>query len=71
MPLTPKKLAANNRYLAARYETISIKTKRTDRMNDLLDLAATRAGTSKRDYILSVLLAKLEADGISIKDLDE
>ena len=71
MPLTPKKLATNNRYLAARYEIVSIKTKRTDRINDLLDLAATRAGTSKRGYIISALLAKLEADGVSIKDLDE
>ena len=71
MPLTPKKLAANNRYLAARYEIVSIKTKRTDRMNDLLDLAARRAGTSKREYIISALLARLEVDGININALDE
>ena len=71
MPLTPKKLATNNRYLAARYEIVSIKTKRTDRMNDLLDLAAKRTGKSKREYIISALTARLEADGISIDDLDE
>lgn len=69
MPLTPKKLAANNRYLAARYEIVSIKTKRTDRINDRLDLAARRAGTSKREYILSTLLARLDAEGVTMDKL--
>lgn len=62
MPLTPKKLAANNRYLADKYEIVSIKTRKIDRINDRLKLAAQRAGTSKREYILSTLLARLESD---------
>lgn len=71
MPLSKKKLETNNRYLAARYEIVSIKTKRTDRINDRLDLAAQRAGTSKRDYILSTLLARLDADGITLDMLPD
>lgn len=71
MPLSKKKLETNNRYLAARYEIVSIKTKRTDRINDRLDLAAQRAGTSKRDYILSTLIARLDADGITLDMLPD
>lgn len=71
MPLSKKKLETNNRYLAARYEIVSIKTKRTDRINDRLDLAAQRAGTSKREYILSTLLARLDADGITLDALPD
>ena len=71
MPLSKKKLETNNRYLAARYEIVSIKTKRTDRINDRLDLAAQRAGTSKRDYILSTLIARLDADGITLDALPD
>lgn len=71
MPLSKKKLETNNRYLAARYEIVSIKTKRTDRINDRLDLAAQRAGTSKREYILSTLLARLDADGITLDMLPD
>lgn len=71
MPLSKKKLETNNRYLAARYEIVSIKTKRTDRINDRLDLAAQRAGTSKREYILSALLARLNADGITLDMLPD
>lgn len=69
MAMSKKKLAANNKYLAARYEIVSIKTKRTDRINDRLDLAAQRAGTSKREYILSTLLARLDADGVTLDEL--
>lgn len=71
MPLSKKKLETNNRYLAARYEIVSIKTKRTERINDRLDLAAQRAGTSKREYILSTLLARLDADGITLDALPD
>lgn len=71
MPLSKKKLETNNRYIAARYEIVSIKTKRTDRINDRLDLAAQRAGTSKRDYILSTLIARLDADGITLDMLPD
>ena len=63
------KLDANNRYVVKTYETISTRAKRTDRVNDLIDVAATRAGQSKAAYILDSIMDRLHRDGITAADL--
>lgn len=66
MPKNSKaKLDANNRYVLKTYETVSTRAKRADRVNDLVDIAAERAGQSKAAYILDAIRARLDADGIT------
>lgn len=66
MPNVKKsKLEANKRYNNKTYETISARAIKTERLNDLLDLGATRAGMSKASYILETLRARLQRDGIT------
>lgn len=64
MPLTKNKLASNNKYLAATYEIVSIKTRKDEHVNERLVMGAKKAHISKRQYILSTLLERLNADGI-------
>ena len=66
MPKNSKaKLDANNRYVLKTYETVSTRAKRTDRVNDLVEIAAGRAGQSKAAYILDAIRTRLDADGIT------
>lgn len=63
------RLSANHRYNQRTYETISTRARREDRINDLIDIGAARAGQSKAAYILDSITARLRADGITAADL--
>ena len=59
------RIKANGRYTVKTYETVSTRAKRMDRVNDLVEIAAGRAGQSKAAYILDAIRARLDADGIT------
>lgn len=69
MPLTPKKLESNNRYLANRYESIAIRARKDEHISARLEIAAAKRGITKRDYILQTLRAQLNADGVTLDTL--
>lgn len=70
MPKNSKaRLDANNRYVLKTYETISTRARRTDRINELIDIGAARAGQSKAAYILDSITDRLQRDGITADDL--
>lgn len=70
MPKNSKaRLEANNRYVVRTYETISTRARRTDHINDLVDIAAKRAGQSKAAYILDSITDRLRREGITADDL--
>ena len=66
MPMRKSQLEANNRHLAAYYESIAIRARKDERIGDRLKIAASRKGTSKRDYILNALRDALDADGVTV-----
>ena len=63
------RIKANGRYTVKTYETVSTRARREDRINDLIDIGAARAGQSKAAYILDSITARLRADGITAADL--
>lgn len=63
------RIKANAKYGGKTYELIGARARKTERLSDQLDIAATRAGTSKAAYILDAIRARLQADGISADDL--
>lgn len=65
MPLSKAKLVSNNRYLAAHYEQINIKTRKDERIRERIAIAARRKGTTPRGYILTAIVNALEADGVT------
>ena len=66
MPKNSKaRLDANNRYVVKTYETISTRARREERINDLVDIGAGKAGQSKQAYILDSILQRLDRDGIT------
>ena len=71
MTLTPKKLASNNRYLKNQYEIVSIRTRRDEHWNEILEDAAHRHGISKRQDIMTALRDALESDGIRISSNEQ
>lgn len=66
---TPAKRAANHRYNQRRYETVSTRSPRVDRLNELIAIAAARTHTSRAGYILRAIHAQLDSDGIGPDDL--
>ena len=60
------KLQANNRHLAAHYEQVSVRSRKEERIRERIEIAAKRKGTTSRNYILTVLRAALEADGVTV-----
>ena len=65
MPLTKSQLAANNKYLAAHYESICIRTRKDERVRERIAIAARRKVTTPRNYILTAIINALEADGVT------
>ena len=63
------KIKANGRYTVKTYETISTRARREDRVNDMIDIGAARAGQSKAAYILDSITDRLQRDGITPADL--
>lgn len=63
------RIKANGRYTIKTYETISTRARREDRINDLVDIGAARAGQSKAAYILDSITDRLQRDGITADDL--
>lgn len=59
------KLDANNRYVNKTYEIITARSRKSDRLNDLIDIAANNANTSKAAYILDSIRDHLNRDGIT------
>jgi len=66
---SPAKLAASNRYVQRRYMTISTRARRSERLDEQIALAATRANETRAAYILGAIKARLERDGIGPGDL--
>ena len=62
-------IQANSRYNAKTYETIQVRAHKTERMGELLTLAAAVSGKSKAQYILDAIKTQLAADKISVDDL--
>lgn len=70
MPKASKaRIAANARYRVKAYETISAQARRSERMNELIDIGAGRAGVSKSTYVLDSVRDRLNRDGITAADL--
>lgn len=65
------KSKADARFDAKTYEQIAIKSRREDRLRDLIALAASRTGVSSGEYIRSAIWARLQADGIERSALDD
>ena len=59
------KLNAIHKYNQKTYETISTRARREDRVNDLVNIGADKAGQSKQAYILDSILQRLDRDGIT------
>lgn len=59
------RIKANGRYTVKTYETISTRARRADRVNDMVDMGAAKAGQSKQAYILDSILQRLDRDGIT------
>lgn len=62
-------IRSNARYNAKTYELIQTRAHKTERMGELLTLAAAVSGKSKAQYILDAIKTQLAADKISVDDL--
>ena len=63
------RIKANNRYNAKTYDQLRCNYRKDERLNDLVDFAAKKLGTSKADYIVTAVKNRLESDGIHLEDL--
>ena len=70
MAMSKAKLESNNRHLAAHYEQIAVRSRKENRRNDLLQCAADHKGVSKREFILEALDSAINAEGVTIDDLE-
>ena len=71
MPKSVAKSKADARFDTKTYEQIAIKSRREDRLRDLIAVAASRYGVSSGEYIRSAIWARLQADGIERSTLDD
>lgn len=62
---------ATQKYLAANMEEIRCRAYKRERLNDRIRIAAYRQGTSKADYMLSAIRARLDADGVTLDTIDD
>lgn len=69
MPASEAKIRANARYNNKTYDVVQIRVLKSEHINDLVDLAASRSNTSKAAYILAAIKTQLAKDGITIEDL--
>ena len=70
MAMSKAKLESNSRHLAAHYEQIAVRSRKENRRNDLLQLAADHKGVSKREFILDALDRAIDEEGITIANLE-
>jgi len=66
---TEAQARANAKYRAKTFEYIQVRSRKTERMGELLTLAAAVSGKSKAQYILDAIKTQLAADKISVDDL--
>ena len=71
MPASEAKIRANARYNNKTYDVVQIRVLKTERINDLVDMAASRSNTSKASYILAAIKQQLAKDGITIDSLPD
>lgn len=71
MPVSDAKKRANAKYNAKTYDQLRCNYRKDERLNDLVDLAAKKLGTSKADYITTAIKSRLKADGIHLEDLPQ
>lgn len=70
MAKTPQsQIRASAKYKKKTYESIQFDSRKTDRLSELISLAAERRGVSRAQYINSAIRAQLTADGVTIDDL--
>lgn len=69
MAVSKAQSRASRKYNDKTYEIITCRSRKTDKLNDLLDIASEKAGISKASYIIDAIRAQLEKDGISINML--
>lgn len=63
------RIRANSKYNRKAYETIQVRAKKDERLGELLNVGAARAGVSKAAYIVDAIKARLEEDGITSADI--
>ena len=66
-----KRNQASQRYNSAHMEIITCRAYKRERLNDRIRIAADRQGTSKADYMLSAIRARLDADGVTLDTIDD
>lgn len=70
MAKTPQsQIRASVKYKKKTYEMIRFDSRKTDRLSELIALAAERRGISRAQYINNAIRVQLKADDISIDDL--
>lgn len=63
---TKAKIKANAKYNRKAYESISIRVPKSLCLNNILTVAAQKAGKSKAQYIYDAIETQLHYDGITI-----
>ena len=71
MPASEAKIRANARYNNKTYDVVQIRVLKTEHINDLIDMAASRSNTSKAAYILAAIKQQLAKDGITLDMLPD
>lgn len=69
--ISDAKKRANKKYNEKTYEQIRIVGKKTDALNQRIQLASEHAGMSKNAYIIAALEKQLEADGFGRNTIQE
>ena len=63
------KIQANSRYNQRKYDVLSIRVDKTERINELLDIVKRKTGQSKAEYILGAIQARLQSDNVTLDTL--
>lgn len=66
MGMTEARRKANDKYNQKAYESICFRSRKENRLGELLDLAVEKTGSSKAIYIESAIQSQLARDGITI-----
>ena len=69
MVVSKSRLAANIKYQKDTYESICVRSRKENRLSDLLELASNKMEISKAQYVLNAIYSQLDRDGITISML--
>lgn len=69
MAWTERQRQADRRYRAAKTEGLTIIVKRSERLGDMIGLAAARRGMTRRAWMIKAFRAALERDGVTLDSL--